>query len=79
MKKLLNRLFLLIGRLYDKKVDATGLALFRFFFSLNLIAEVATLYNLRQLVFGEIPYAESFLWRLLDKNFEVMFCSCVMR
>lgn len=59
MKKLLNRLYQLIGRLYDKKVDATGLAIFRFFFSLNLIAEVITLYNLRQLVFGAIPYAET--------------------
>ena len=59
MKKLFKYLYFVIGRLYDKKVDATGLALFRFFFSLNLIAEVCTLYKLRHLVFDGIPYVES--------------------
>ena len=59
MKKLINKLYLMLARLYDKKVDATGLAMFRLFFSLNLICEVWTLYKLRHLVFDGIPYVES--------------------
>lgn len=59
MKKLIRKFYLVIGRLYDKKVDATGLAIFRFFFSLNLIAEVFTLYKFRHLVYDGIPYMET--------------------
>jgi predicted DCC family thiol-disulfide oxidoreductase YuxK len=44
--------------LYNKKIDGTGLAIFRITYSLVLFAEVLQLYYFRHLIFDKIPYIE---------------------
>lgn len=47
-----------IARLYDKKIDASGLAVFRVFYCFVLLCEVIQLFYFRHLVFDKIPYLE---------------------
>jgi len=46
----------LFKKLYDKKVDANGLALFRIFYGFVLLFEVIQLFYFRHLIFDKIPY-----------------------
>jgi len=46
----------LIGRGFDKKIDATGLGLFRIAYSAVLFMEVIQLYRFRSLIFDPIPF-----------------------
>jgi predicted DCC family thiol-disulfide oxidoreductase YuxK len=46
----------LIDKLYNKKIDGRGLALFRIFYSLVLLAEVATMFHFRSLIYEPIPF-----------------------
>lgn len=47
-----------ITRLYDKKIDASGLAVFRVLYGIVLLCEVVQLFYFRHLVFDKIPYLE---------------------
>ena len=48
----------LINRLYDKKIDASGLSVFRVFYGIVLMCEVAQMFYFRHLIFDKIPYLE---------------------
>jgi hypothetical protein len=48
----------MITRLYDKQIDATGLALFRILYFANLFFEVLQIFNFRHLIFDKIPFVE---------------------
>ncbi len=48
-----------INRLFEKKISASGLAVFRVFFSLNLLFEVFRVFRYRQLYFDPMPFIES--------------------
>lgn len=45
-----------IENLYNKKVSASGLALFRIFYAVVLLFEVVQLFYFRHLIFDKIPY-----------------------
>ena len=45
-----------IQKLYDKKVDASGLAIFRISFYTIFLCEVIQIYYFRQLIFDKIPF-----------------------
>lgn len=47
-----------ILKLYDKKIDASGLAVFRILFSLVMLCEVIQLFYFRHLVYDKIPFIE---------------------
>jgi predicted DCC family thiol-disulfide oxidoreductase YuxK len=54
-----------ISQLYDNKISAKGLAIFRIAFSLVLLADVLYLFYFRNMVFDEIPFlvpAEISIW-----------------
>ena len=44
------------NKLYEKKISATGLAVFRITFFLNLFFEVLHIYNYQQLYYTEINH-----------------------
>ncbi len=48
----------MITRLYDKQIDATGLALFRILYFANLFFEVLQIFNFSHLIFDKIPFVE---------------------
>ncbi|WP_289037846.1 DCC1-like thiol-disulfide oxidoreductase family protein [uncultured Zobellia sp.] len=48
----------IITRLYDKKIDASGLAIFRLCFSLVMLCEVIQIFYFRHLIYDKIPYIE---------------------
>ena len=48
----------IITRLYDKKIDASGLAVFRVFYGIVLLCEIVQLFYFRHLIFDKIPYLE---------------------
>lgn len=52
----MKRFYKLIERLYDKKIDASGLAVFRVLYGLILLGEVNQMYNFRHLMFDKIPF-----------------------
>ena len=54
----MNYLYSKTENLYNKKVSASGLALFRVFYGLVLLFEVVQLFYFRHLVFDKIPYFE---------------------
>ncbi|WP_338815303.1 HTTM domain-containing protein [Bernardetia sp. Wsw4-3y2] len=64
MKKIYN----LFEKLYDKKIDPTGLALFRIFFGFILLGEVVQIFNFKYLIFinqmtvGKIFIFDGLLW-----------------
>lgn len=52
MKKIWDRL----NRLFDKKIDGSGLAVFRVLYSIVLLCEISYLFYFRHLIFDEIPF-----------------------
>ena len=56
---MLARLNKIIARAYDKKIDASGLALFRITFCMVQLCEVFQLFYFRHLVFDKIPFVET--------------------
>lgn len=63
-----KKLYQKFSQLYDKQIDARGLAIFRIAFSLVLLAEVIQLYYFRHLIFDKIPYlvpGEIEMWPVL--------------
>ncbi|MBX2924898.1 MAG: hypothetical protein KF746_22045 [Chitinophagaceae bacterium] len=56
MKKFVN----IITRLYDKKVDAVGLSIFRICYAAVLFFEVLQIYKFRHLIFDKIPFIEPY-------------------
>ncbi|MCO6357458.1 HTTM domain-containing protein [Roseivirga pacifica] len=55
----MKRLQGFIGGLLNKKVDATGLAIFRIFYSVILLCEVGQIFYFKELIFDKIPFLES--------------------
>lgn len=55
----MKRLQGFIGGLLNKKVDATGLAIFRIFYSVILLCEVGQIFYFKELIFDKIPFIES--------------------
>jgi predicted DCC family thiol-disulfide oxidoreductase YuxK len=51
-----KKLYQNFSQLYDKQIDARGLAIFRIAFALVLLGEVIQLYYFRHLIFDKIPY-----------------------
>lgn len=49
-----------IEELYDKQIHASGLAIFRIFYSIVFFCEIAQLFYFRQLVFDYIPYLQPY-------------------
>jgi predicted DCC family thiol-disulfide oxidoreductase YuxK/uncharacterized membrane protein YphA (DoxX/SURF4 family) len=47
-----------IANLYDKKINASGLAVFRILYSIVLLCEVIQIYYFRHLIFDKIPFIE---------------------
>jgi predicted DCC family thiol-disulfide oxidoreductase YuxK len=65
---MIKKLYQNFSRLYDKQIDAKGLALFRIAFALVLLAEVMQLYYFRHLIFDKTPYlvpGEIEMWPVL--------------
>lgn len=52
----MNKIFNLFKRLYNKKIDASGLAVFRVAYGFVLLCEVIQLYYFRHLIFDKIPF-----------------------
>lgn len=52
----MKRILTGIQKLYDKKVDASGLAIFRISFYTIFLCEVIQIYYFRQLIFDKIPF-----------------------
>lgn len=52
----MNKIFNLFKRLYNKKIDASGLAVFRVLYGIVLLADVIQLYYFRHLIFDKIAY-----------------------
>lgn len=52
----MKQLNFFIDKLFDKKIDGTGLAVFRMAYSIVLLCEIAQLYYFRHLIFDKIPY-----------------------
>jgi predicted DCC family thiol-disulfide oxidoreductase YuxK len=47
-----------INSSFDKKIDGTGLAIFRITYAIVLLCEIAQMYYFRNLIFDKIPYLE---------------------
>src|ERR1044072_5685960 len=45
-----------VSKAYDKKIDASGLSLFRIFYCLTLLCEVIQIFYFRHLIFDKIPF-----------------------
>lgn len=54
----MKRFYRLIERLYDKKIDASGLAVFRVLYAAVLFCEICQIYFFRHLIYDKIPYIE---------------------
>jgi predicted DCC family thiol-disulfide oxidoreductase YuxK len=52
----MEKAFSLVEKLYDKKINASGLALFRVGYSVVLFCEILQLYRYRHLVFDKVPF-----------------------
>lgn len=50
------KLSLFLKNSFDKKIDGTGLAVFRIVYSIILLCEIAQMYYFRHLIFDEVPY-----------------------
>lgn len=50
----------LFAKLYDKKIETTGLGVFRIFYFLIFFCELSQLFFFRHLIFDEVPYLEPF-------------------
>ncbi len=54
----MKRYFNFIRRLYEKEIDASGLAAFRIIYSTVLLCEIAQIFYFRHLIFDKIPFLE---------------------
>ena len=54
----MNKLNLFLKKSFDKKIDGTGLAVFRIVYSLILLCEITQLHYFRHLIFDKIPYID---------------------
>ena len=54
MKKITN----FLKDSFDKKIDGTGLAIFRITYSIVLLCEIAQMFYFKELIFDEIPFIE---------------------
>lgn len=50
----------LFSKWYDKKIDATGLALFRIFYFLVFFCEIAQMFYFKELIFDKIPFVDPY-------------------
>lgn len=55
---MLRKFSRLINRLYDKKINATGLGLFRISYFIVLFCEVLRMYNYRHLIYDKVPFIQ---------------------
>lgn len=60
MKKILSKVISQLEKLYDKKVSASGLALFRITYFTVLAFEVIHLIHYKELIFDRIPFIDPF-------------------
>lgn len=54
----MKKINLFLRKSFDKKIDGTGLAVFRIAYCLVLLCEIAQLFYFRYLIFDKIPYLE---------------------
>lgn len=54
----MNKIMISLRASFDKKIDGTGLAVFRITYALVLLCEIAQMYYFRHLIFDRIPYIE---------------------
>ena len=54
----MKKINLFLRKSFDKKIDGTGLAVFRIAYSLVLLCEIAQMFYFRYLIFDKIPYLE---------------------
>ena len=47
-----------LKKIYDKKIDGTGLAVFRIAYSIVLLCEISSIFYFRHLIFDKIPYLD---------------------
>lgn len=52
----MKRFFKQISEAYDKKIDGTGLAVFRIAYALVLLCEILQLYYFKELVYDKVPF-----------------------
>jgi predicted DCC family thiol-disulfide oxidoreductase YuxK len=50
------KIFSFVRRSYDKKIDGTGLAIFRIAYCIVLLCEIAQMYYFRHLIFDPLPF-----------------------
>ena len=55
---MINRTNNFLRKYFDKKIDGTGLAIFRIAYCAVLLCEIAQLFYFRHLVFDKIPYIQ---------------------
>lgn len=63
---------------YDKKIDATGLSIFRIAYSFVLLLEVIALFRYRHLDFYPVPYLETFELNLVPVFILWMVLICML-
>ena len=54
----MSKPFNMFKKLYNKKIDASGLAVFRVLYGLTLLGEVLQMFYFRHLIYDKIPYLE---------------------
>lgn len=54
----MRKIFKLLNKLYDKKIDGAGLAVFRVLYSIVLLCEISYMFYFRNLIFDEIPFID---------------------
>ena len=54
----MKKINLFLRKSFDKKIDGTGLAVFRIAYSLVLLCEIAQMFYFRYLIFDKIPYVD---------------------
>ncbi|MGI0107078.1 DCC1-like thiol-disulfide oxidoreductase family protein [Salinimicrobium sp. WS361] len=54
----MGKFFNLFKKAYNKKIDASGLAIFRVLYGVVLLCDIVQLYYYRHLIFDKIPYLE---------------------
>lgn len=54
----MKKINLFLRKSFDKKIDGTGLAVFRMAYCLVLLCEIAQMFYFRYLIFDKIPYVE---------------------
>jgi len=54
----MRKIWKLLNKLYDKKIDGAGLAVFRVLYSIVLLCEISYMFYFRHLIFDEIPFID---------------------